>query len=110
MEVELVAYTQDAERLIAQIAVVCTGRKMPENYGRLLNDLYDSGHMSVFEHVSFTFHINGISRACSHQLVRFRIASFTQKSQRYTIGSDYVLPNLGEMQDKAQDYLDHGTK
>lgn len=41
------------------------------------------GHDSVLEHVSMTFLITGISRACSHQLVRHRMASYTQKSQRY---------------------------
>ncbi len=47
--------------------------------------LYKLRHLSVMEHVSFSFHIEGISRACSHQLVRFRIGvSFTQRSQRYT--------------------------
>lgn len=43
-----------------------------------------SGHLSVFEHATVTFRISGISRACSHQLVRHRLASFVQKSQRYT--------------------------
>lgn len=110
MKAELVTYTQDAERLIANIAVVCTGREMPRNPEKLLKDLYESGHMSVFEHVSFTFHISGISRACSHQLVRFRLASFTQRSQRYTVGSDYVLPALGDMQHRAEAYLDRGQE
>lgn len=53
-----------------------------------------SGHVSPIEHVSFTFAIQGISRALSHQLVRHRIASFSQQSQRYVDGSafDYILP------------------
>jgi thymidylate synthase (FAD) len=52
------------------------------------------GHESPIEHVSFTFAVEGISRACSHQLVRHRIASFSQQSQRYVkFGSfDYVIP------------------
>lgn len=55
------------------------------------------GHMSVFEHVSVTWRIEGISRACSHQLVRHRLASFCQQSQRYVkVGTDsmdwYVIP------------------
>ena len=51
--------------------------------------------MSVFEHVSYTFLIDGISRACSHQLVRHRLASFTQASQRHhESGQDsYIKPN-----------------
>ncbi len=53
----------------------------------------ESGHDSPVEHVSFTFAVEGISRACSHQLVRHRIASYSQQSQRYVTDTmDYVLP------------------
>jgi len=57
--------------------------------------LYRNGHHSVFEHIYFTFKIEGISRACSHQLVRHRHCSFTQRSQRYCSedGFGYVQPN-----------------
>lgn len=53
-----------------------------------------SGHVSPIEHVSFTFAAEGVSRALSHQLVRHRIASYSQQSQRYVDGSDfnYILP------------------
>lgn len=44
---------------------------------------FNDEHMGVFEHISFTARISGISRACSHQLVRHRLASFVQQSQRY---------------------------
>jgi thymidylate synthase (FAD) len=52
------------------------------------------GHLSPIEHVSFSFGIEGISRACSHQLVRHRMASFSQQSQRYVKEEqfDYVIP------------------
>ena len=49
----------------------------------LVKHLYKNAHDSVFEHIYFTFKIEGISRACSHQLVRHRHCSFTQRSQRY---------------------------
>jgi thymidylate synthase (FAD) len=52
----------------------------------------EDGHLSVFEHASFTFGIEGITRTCSHQLVRHRIASYSQQSQRHTEPSRYVLP------------------
>jgi len=54
----------------------------------------ESGHDSPIEHASFTFAVAGISRACSHQIVRHRVASYSQQSQRYVDGSsmDYVLP------------------
>jgi len=61
-----------------------------------VRNCYERGHMSVFEHASFTARIDGISRACSHQLVRHRMASFVQQSQRYTSadgqGDWYVKP------------------
>jgi len=54
----------------------------------------ESGHDSPVEHVSFSFAVEGISRACSHQLVRHRLASYSQQSQRYVDGSsmEYILP------------------
>lgn len=45
---------------------------------------YMNRHMSVFEHANVTFRASGISRSCSHQLVRHRLASYSQRSQRYT--------------------------
>ncbi len=61
---------------------------------RLINLALNLGHFSVFEHISFTFAIEGISRACSHQLVRHRFFSFTQQSQRYVKEFDfpYIVP------------------
>lgn len=59
-----------------------------------VNSVMDSGHVSPIEHVSFTFAVSGVSRALSHQLVRHRIASYSQQSQRYVDGSsfEHVLP------------------
>ena len=65
----------------------------------LVTHLYKNGHHSTFEHIYFTFRIDGISRACSHQLVRHRHASYTQRSQRYCNedGFGYVVPpTIGE--------------
>ena len=56
---------------------------------KLVQHLYKNGHHSVFEHIYFTFKIEGISRACSHQLVRHRMCSFTQRSQRYCNENEY---------------------
>ena len=52
------------------------------------------GHYSVFEHISFTFAVEGISRSCSHQFVRHRFFAFTQQSQRFIEESDfpYIIP------------------
>ena len=60
-----------------------------------VDKLMKMGHMSPIEHASFTFAVEGISRACSHQLVRHRLASYSQQSQRYVseeAGFDYVIP------------------
>jgi thymidylate synthase (FAD) len=55
---------------------------------RFIRMLRESGHMSPFEHVSFTYAIEGASRVMTHQLVRHRIASYSQQSQRYvTMGT-----------------------
>lgn len=61
----------------------------------MIRKVIEMGHESVLEHASFTFAVEGISRACSHQLVRFRVASFSQQSQRYCFLGDnfrYVTP------------------
>lgn len=63
---------------------------------------YNMGHMSVFEHAYVTFEVDGLSRACSHQLVRHRLASFCQQSQRYckiNVDNDdwYVMPEWFEL-------------
>lgn len=61
---------------------------------KLLQGIVRAGHGSVLEHCTFTFAIEGISRACSHQLVRHRIASYSQQSQRYVNAEnfDFVVP------------------
>lgn len=61
---------------------------------RLIKQIISSGHTSTIEHASFTFAIEGISRALTHQLVRHRIASYSQQSQRYVKSKEmnYVIP------------------
>lgn len=64
---------------------------------RLLKQVIASGHTSTLEHANFTFAIQGISRVCTHQLVRHRIASYSQQSQRYVkMGEnfDYIIPPI----------------
>ena len=60
----------------------------------LLGHIWRSGHHSPFEHAVFTFAVDGLSRIASHQLVRHRIASFSQQSQRYVRmdAADVVVP------------------
>ncbi|MFH0816871.1 MAG: FAD-dependent thymidylate synthase [Methanobacteriota archaeon] len=66
------------------------------------------GHTSVFEHASFTFSIEGVSRACTHQLVRHRIASYSQQSQRYVEIKDwkFVVPQSIEGNAEAKQCVD----
>lgn len=62
---------------------------------RIIKRVTGYGHVSVIEHASFTFSLEGVSRAMTHQLVRHRIASFTQQSQRYVTYDtldNYVTP------------------
>lgn len=97
MKVTLIQQTPDPIDLIARIASVCYDSQ-PKNKKAMIKRLYLDGHHSPFEHVYFTFHLEGISRACSHQLVRHRLAAFTQRSQRYCPenGFDYVTPKSVE--------------
>lgn len=65
-----------------------------EKMERLIRKIFDSGHWTIGEHIYFTFAVEGISRSCSHQFVRHRLATFSQKSQRYVDSKDfaYVTP------------------
>lgn len=96
MNVEVLAATTDKPlSLIGSVAGTSYGKA--DSSIKRAKRCYKAGHLSVFEHVSVTWRIEGISRACSHQLVRHRLASYCQKSQRYTkIDKEttqwYVLP------------------
>jgi len=91
LRVELVAYSVprqgDVDKLIAESGAISHAPEFREltqkRVVHLVNLLKRLGHESVFEHACFTFRVEGISRVCSHQLVRHRLASYTQQSQRY---------------------------
>jgi thymidylate synthase (FAD) len=91
MLVQLLTHTPNPEQVVAAAARLCYSDssieqllgRTPEQAAKLLNKILELGHFSVLEHASFTFGVEGISRACSHQLVRHRVASFSQQSQRY---------------------------
>lgn len=97
MNVELIQATPNPIATIAMIASICYDSD-PKNPIKLVKHLYRNGHHSVFEHIYFTFKIEGISRACSHQVVRHRHCSFTQRSQRYCSedGFNFVTPSSVE--------------
>lgn len=103
IKVKLIAHTPEPEKTVAAAAKLCYSPSRVDNVLEGLDEeksrafvemLASLGHESPMEHVSFTFGVDGISRACSHQLVRHRIASYSQQSQRYVDGNnfDFVTP------------------
>ena len=103
MNVKLITWTPNPEKTVAAAARLCyssvpaseIAQNIPEeDVGKLIETLIQKGHESPLEHASFTFTIDGVSRALSHQLVRHRIASYSQKSQRYVDEKEFnwVMP------------------
>ncbi len=105
LNVELLSFPSDAELKVAMAAKLCYS---PSNISSLknkiesndqhdfINNIVDMGHLSVLEHVSFSFSIEGVSRVLTHQLVRHRVASYSQQSQRYVKadgGFEYITPD-----------------
>ena len=80
MKVNLIRYTPWPKDLVGEAAALCTAA---EDWERARKGAMASGHMSVTEHVSYTFRIEGVSRALLAQITRHRIASFSVESQRY---------------------------
>lgn len=77
----------------------CESAQDNEKMLKLINKVVSSGHYSTIEHIQISFAISNISRACSHQLVRHRHMSFSQKSQRYVKEKeqfDYIVPDTIE--------------
>ncbi|MBS4007475.1 MAG: FAD-dependent thymidylate synthase [Clostridium sp.] len=103
MKVTLLTYTPQPEQIVAAAARLCYSSAgadalltaLPKDKAeQFLAKLVEMGHFSPLEHVSFTFAVEGVSRALSHQLVRHRIASYSQKSQRYVREDNftYIVP------------------
>jgi len=103
LKVKLIEHTPNPEKVIAAAAKLCYSAvgvdEIMENLdekrtSKLLDMLMSYGHHSPIEHVSFTFAIEGISRSLTHQLVRHRVASYSQQSQRYVKLEqfEYIIP------------------
>ena len=114
MKVKLLAHTPEPEKVISMAAKLCYSpvgvdeiaeNLTQESINKFLNMLVSMGHESPIEHVTFTFGIEGISRSCSHQIVRHRIASFSQQSQRYVKLDhfEYIIPPEIERIPKAKE-------
>ena len=103
IKVKLLEYTPEPERVVAMAARLCysaagaeelSERLSEEQVQKMVKKMVALGHASTIEHVSFTFGIEGVSRVLTHQLVRHRIASYDQQSQRYVAAHhfEYITP------------------
>lgn len=113
MKATLLSYTPEPDRVVATAARLCysplpaeelwAGLTVEQQKG-FLTKLWSYGHYSPFEHVTFTFAITGVSRALSHQLVRHRIASYAQRSQRYINEAEFnvVTPPMIHSDSRAE--------
>lgn len=115
MKVELVAWTQgiphmfadcsteyagnEPTEIVGRAAGICYDKEEKEDYDNFVRRVIKMGHESVIEHVSFTFRVEGVSRALTHQWVRHRLCSFSQRSQRYVREneSSYIMPHMEYM-------------
>lgn len=107
IDVKLLSITANAEKLIEECgrtAYLSVGVRNSDSTARFIRMLIKSGHLSVLEHASASFRIKGGSRAFTHQLVRHRMASFTQQSQRYVNENNFsfVIPQSIENNNEAK--------
>ena len=108
MVVKLIQSSPNIIDTISDIASICYDSN-PADPMALVKHLYKNGHHSCFEHIYFTFKIEGISRACSHQLVRHRMCSFTQRSQRYCNEADgfgVIPPTVADTIYEYDEFID----
>jgi thymidylate synthase (FAD) len=102
MNVKLIGFTPNPEKIPAMAAKLTHSKTKPEELDKtsdkelntILKQVLNLGHTSVIEHTNFTFAISDVSRSLTHQLVRHRIASYAQQSQRYVDFKEpcYVTP------------------
>lgn len=117
MKVKLIAHTPEPEKLVASAAKLCYSsvgideimeNLTDENVSKFLNVLMSMGHESPIEHISFTFAVEGISRTLTHQLVRHRIASYSQQSQRYVKLDEFeyvIPPSIKAIKEASEIYI-----
>jgi len=119
LQLTLLQHTPDPDRAVAVAGRLCYAPVSAadlkdgmsgEDVAKLVRILVRSGHHSALEHASFTFAVDGVSRACTHQLVRHRVASYNQQSQRYVrfgqADSFIVPPSIAANADALQVFLD----
>lgn len=114
LKVVLLSHTPEPEKIISAAAKLCYSSSgidhilndlTEDKVDQFLTMLMDMGHASPIEHVNFTFGIEGVSRSLTHQLVRHRLASYSQKSQRYVREGQfsYIIPPEIEKNGKAKE-------
>ena len=118
MNVQLLAYTPDPEKIVASAAKICYSSAKAsdimdgldeEKTEKFLNMLMDLGHESPIEHISFTFGIEGVSRSLLAQFTRHRIASYSVKSQRYVSEKQFSFvtpPEIEKNREAKKIYLE----
>ena len=116
MNITLLTHTPDPEQLVAASAKLCYSAASIADLAAIeadkaaeFIDKLPEAHQSPFEHVSFTFGIEGVSRAMLAQITRHRIASFSVQSQRYVDMSDgfgYVIPESIKQNPETRDVFD----
>ena len=115
MNVKLIGVTPNPEKIPAMAAALTHSKTKPEELEKtsekellaVLEQVMKLGHTSVIEHTCFTFAISDVSRSLTHQLVRHRIASYAQQSQRYVNLKEpnYVIPpSIGKKKDMKETY------
>lgn len=116
--VDLIAFPSDTIKTIYTACRTCYSADYPveifdnsvdsEKMLSLIKKVLSSGHHSTIEHCTFVFAISGVSRACTHQLVRHRHMSFSQKSQRYVTEKgqfEYIIPPTIKNTDLEKDFI-----
>ena len=114
MKITLLACTQNADSLCAAAGNSCYSESSSADIignidsEKVLSRIVCMGHHSVIEHAVFTFSVEGVSRALTHQLVRHRVASFSQQSQRYVSmdSASYITPHTVEADPEASKVFD----
>ena len=125
--VKLISKPKDMLRTVYTACRTCYSADSPVNIYdkatdeekmlKLIKNVVASGHHSTIEHIQVSFAISNVSRACTHQLVRHRLMSFSQKSQRYVQEKgqfDYIIPPTieknPELKAKFEDFMNEISK
>lgn len=114
LKVKLLSYTPNPEEVVASAAKLCYSpvgvneiieKLDSQNVEKFIEKLASIKHLSPFEHVSFSFAVEGVSRTLTHQLVRHRLASYSQQSQRYVKETmfDFIIPPAIKDNKKAKE-------